>query len=260
VTHFLPDFIRDHGYIAVFLLMWIETLLPIFPSELVMPLSGLIASQGKLWLPGVILSGAAGSLTGAISWYWAARALGFERFERLVTRYGRITTVSAHEVAVLQRWFERFGSILVLVGRVTAIVAIIIAIFAARPLVGASEQAFQFIQEFTGFFTPGITIIFLLGLFWKRANEAGAFTAAVASVLLSWVFKLTWASLPFMDRMGVVFLISLALAVVVSLVTPQRAGADTIDTKNVSYKTSTGFNVGALGVVLILVALYATYW
>src|SRR3954454_18597981 len=83
---------------------------------------------------------------------------------------------------------------LVLVGRVTAIVAILIAIAAARPLVGASEQAFQYIQEFTGFFTPGITIIFLLGLFWKRANEAGAFTAAVASVLLSALAKPDWAA------------------------------------------------------------------
>ena len=66
-----------------------------------------------------------------------------------------------------------------------AIVAIIIAIIVARPLVGKSEQAFQYIQEFTGFFTPGITVIFLLGLFWKRATEAGAIAAAVASVLLS---------------------------------------------------------------------------
>jgi len=128
VTHFLPDFIRDHGYVAVFLLMWIECFIPIFPSELVMPLSGLTASQGKLWLPGVILSGAAGSLTGAVTWYWAARALGLERFERLVTRYGRITTVSAHEVAVLQRWFNRFGSVLVLVGRVVPAVRTAISI------------------------------------------------------------------------------------------------------------------------------------
>ncbi|HEX4739560.1 MAG TPA: sodium/solute symporter [Allosphingosinicella sp.] len=149
---------------------------------------------------------------------------------------------------------------LVLVGRVAAIVAIVIAILVARPLVGASEQAFQFIQEFTGFFTPGITVIFLLGLFWKRANEAGAFAAAVASVALSALFKFAWASLPFMDRMGVVFLISLALAVVISLVTPARPGADTIDTANVRYATRTGFNIGALGVVLILIALYATYW
>ena len=141
----------------------------------------------------------------------------------------------------------------------------------ARPLVGSSEQAFQFIQEFTGFFTPGITVIFLLGLFWKRANEAGAIVAAVTSVLLSTIMKYTLPSAvlsqgmndyltPFMNRMGVVFLVSLALAVIVSLATPQRSGADTIDTGDVRYKTSAGFNIGALGVVLILIALYATWW
>jgi len=149
---------------------------------------------------------------------------------------------------------------LVLVGRIAAIVAIIVAILTAKPLVGASEQAFQFIQEFTGFFTPGITVIFLLGLFWKRANEAGAITAAVASVLLSWLFKAEWASLPFMDRMGVVFLIALALAVIVSLVTPARTGADTIETADVRYATKAGFNIGATAVCLVLVALYATWW
>ncbi len=149
---------------------------------------------------------------------------------------------------------------LVLVGRIAAVVAIVIAILTARPLVGASEQAFQFIQEFTGFFTPGITVIFLLGLFWKRANEAGAIVAAVSSVLLSYLAKTMLPSLPFMDRMGVVFLVALALAVIVSLVTPQRAGADTIETGDVRYATSTGFNIGALAVVLILIALYATWW
>jgi SSS family solute:Na+ symporter len=65
---------------------------------------------------------------------------------------------------------------------------------------------------------------------------------------------------PFINRMGVVFLVSLVLAVVVSLATPQRPDVDTIDTSNVRYKTSTGFNAGALGVVLILIALYATWW
>ena len=149
---------------------------------------------------------------------------------------------------------------LVMVGRITAVVAIIIAILTARPLVGASEQAFQFIQEFTGFFTPGITVIFLLGLFWKRANEAGAVTAAIASVVLSWLFKVQWASLPFMDRMGVVFLIALALAVIVSLVTPARRDTDTITTGDVHYATRTGFNIGATAVILILIALYATWW
>ena len=149
---------------------------------------------------------------------------------------------------------------LVLVGRVTAVAAIVIAILTARPLVGSSEQAFQFIQEFTGFFTPGITVIFLLGLFWKRATEAGAIAAAIASVALSWLLKYVWATLPFMNRMGVVFLVALALAVIVSLVTPARPGTDTIATGDVRYATRTGFNVGALGVCLILIALYASFW
>jgi len=60
--------------------------------------------------------------------------------------------------------------------------AIIIALIVVRPLLGQSQQAFQYIQEFTGFFTPGITVIFLLGLFWKRANEAGALTDGISAV------------------------------------------------------------------------------
>ena len=108
--------------------MWVETIIPLFPSELVMPLSGLLATQGEMSLWGVALSGAAGSMTGAISWYWAARALGYERFKRLVTRYGRITTVSAHEVEWLERWFARLGPILVLIGRVIPAVRTAISI------------------------------------------------------------------------------------------------------------------------------------
>jgi SSS family solute:Na+ symporter len=65
---------------------------------------------------------------------------------------------------------------------------------------------------------------------------------------------------PFINRMGVVFLVSALLCVVVSLATPQRPGTDTIDTADVRYATSTGFNIGALAVVLILIALYATWW
>jgi solute:Na+ symporter, SSS family len=160
---------------------------------------------------------------------------------------------------------------LVAVGRIAAVVAILLAIAAARPLLGSFDQAFQYIQEYTGFFTPGIVVIFLLGLFWKRANEAGAIVAAVTSVVLSTIMKYTLPAAalpqgvndyltPFINRMGVVFLVSLALAVIVSLATPQREGADTIDTADVRYRTSAGFNVGALGVVLILVALYATWW
>jgi len=150
---------------------------------------------------------------------------------------------------------------LVRVGRIAAAVAVLLAILSARPLLGSFDQAFQYIQEYTGFFTPGIVVIFMLGLFWKRANEAGALAAAISSFVLSVLLKLTWPALPFIDRVGLVFLAALALAVIVSLITPrQKEGSDLIRVDDVSYRTPTGFNVGGLGVIAILVALYALYW
>jgi SSS family solute:Na+ symporter len=149
---------------------------------------------------------------------------------------------------------------LVLVGRIAACVALVLALLTARPLLGHSDQAFQYIQEYTGFFTPGITVIFMLGLFWKRASEAGAITAAVGSFVLSLVMKLWAPGFPFMNRMLVVFFVTLALAVLVSLICPNAAGRNRIDNSRVSYKTSTGFNAAALAVIMILVALYVSWW
>ncbi|GHB94273.1 sodium/sugar symporter [Thermomonas carbonis] len=149
---------------------------------------------------------------------------------------------------------------LVRVGRITAIVAVLLGILAAKPLLGSFDQAFQYIQEYTGFFTPGIVVIFVLGLFWKRANEAGALAAAIGSFVLSIVLKLAWPELPFIDRVGLVFLLALALAVVVSLLTRHAPEKDIIDTRNVDYSTGTVFNIGGIAVLAILAALYALFW
>ncbi|MGO1001342.1 sodium:solute symporter family transporter [Lysobacter sp. CA196] len=149
---------------------------------------------------------------------------------------------------------------LVRVGRIVATVAVIVAAITARPLLGKSDQAFQFIQEFTGFFTPGITVIFLLGLFWKRANEAGAIAAAISSVACSYLFKMLWPALPFLDRMGWVFLLTAPLAMLVSWLVGSRDASNRIEVETVGFRTSAGFNVAALAVVAILVALYATWW
>jgi SSS family solute:Na+ symporter len=149
---------------------------------------------------------------------------------------------------------------LVRVGRITAIVAIIIAVLTARPLLGSFDQGFQYIQEFTGFFTPGIVVIFFLGMFWKRANEAGALTAAVGSFVLSLAFKFALPAMPFMNRIGLVFLLALALAVVVSLMTTASGDRDRIQTRDVSYKTTPSFNVASFAIIAVLIALYATFW
>lgn len=149
---------------------------------------------------------------------------------------------------------------LVLVGRISAIVATLLALVTARPLLGGSDQAFQFIQEFSGFFTPGITVIFLLGLFWKKASEAGAIGAAVVSVLLSYVLKIYWPDIPFMDRMSIVFVAAAAVAVILSIAFPASAGRDRIVTEGMDYKTTPGFNVASAAIIAILIALYATWW
>lgn len=157
---------------------------------------------------------------------------------------------------------------LVLVGRIAAVAATLLAIFTARPLLGSLDQAFQYIQEFSGFVTPGITVIFLLGLFWPRATEAGALVGAVASVVLSFLFwyPAEWGGIaalnavPFMNRMLIVFFASLALAVIVSLAKPARADSNRITMQGVSFGTTTGFNIAGGIVILILIALYATWW
>lgn len=149
---------------------------------------------------------------------------------------------------------------LVRVGRIAAVVATMIALVTATPLLGGSDQAFQFIQEFSGFFTPGITVIFLLGLFWKKASEAGALGAALGSVAMSYLFKALMPQMPFLDRMGLVFLVSLALAVVLSMIFPAAAGRDRIETSEIRYSTPASFNAASCTIVAIVVAFYATWW
>jgi SSS family solute:Na+ symporter len=114
-------------------------------------------------------------------------------------------------------------------------------------------------------------VIFLLGLFWKKATEAGAIVAALTSVLLSWALKgaipapwlpeaLNTFLFPFMNRMLFVFIVSLLLAVIVSLIAPARQEKNVVTMEGVSFATPGVFNIAGIGVILILIALYATWW
>ncbi|MDY6922664.1 MAG: sodium/sugar symporter [Pseudomonadota bacterium] len=153
---------------------------------------------------------------------------------------------------------------LVLVGRLAAVAAMVIGGLVAQPLLGNFDQAFQFIQDFTGFFTPAIVVIFILGLFWSRASEAGALTAAIGGVVLSgvmwWLDREAIFTLPFMNRVGLVFLAALAGAIIVSLLSPPKEGTMQIRLDGVSYRTSAAFNIAAVGVILFLIAVYAIWW
>jgi SSS family solute:Na+ symporter len=148
----------------------------------------------------------------------------------------------------------------VLVGRIVAITAMLLAMICAKPLLGNFDQAFQYIQEFTGFFTPGIVVIFLLGMFWKKATSTDALAAAIGSAVLSFAFKMLWPELPFIDRVGLVFILCTAIAVVISVMAGNHDQEGAVELHDIQFATTTGFNLSALLVALILVALYATWW
>ena len=149
---------------------------------------------------------------------------------------------------------------LVAIGRVVSVAAMVVAALTARPLLGNFDQAFQYIQEFTGFFTPGIVVIFVLGMFWRRTTTMGALTAAIASATLSLASKVLWPNYPFLDRVGWVFVACTALAVGVSLAQRQGRQARSIDLSRIDFGTASSFNWAAVGVVMILAALYTTWW
>ncbi len=148
---------------------------------------------------------------------------------------------------------------LVVIGRLASLTAIVIAVLAARPLLGNFPQAFQYIQEFTGFFTPGICAIFILGVFWKGATANGALVAAVASFLLSLAAKLVLPELPFMDRVGYVFLACCASMALIAMI-ERKPQPNAVELGDVDFSTSTGYWIGSAVVVAILVVLYGAYW
>jgi SSS family solute:Na+ symporter len=149
---------------------------------------------------------------------------------------------------------------LVTFGRIVAVVSIVVAIIITKPFLSNFGQGFQYIQNFTGFVTPGICVIFLLGLFWARTTATAAMVSMLATVVLSWVFYKYLPDYPFMNRVGWCFVAGIVIAVAISLMSPQKEAAMRVDIKNVDFSTGTGFNIAALIVVGILGYLYWLWW
>jgi SSS family solute:Na+ symporter len=149
---------------------------------------------------------------------------------------------------------------LVTIGRIVAVASIVIAILITKKLLGNFTQAFQYIQNFTGFVTPGICVIFLLGLFWGRTTATAAMVSMIATVIISGIFFVCLPDYPFMNRVGWCFVAGIVIAVGISLMSSQKEAKMSVDIKNVDFKTGTFFNVAALIVVAALAVLYYTWW
>src|SRR3984957_1731824 len=177
---------------------------------------------------------------------------------------------------------------LVNTGKITVVVAMLLAVLMSlvigEKLMGEGKQGFNYIQEYTGFFSPGILAMFLLGFFWKRTTSNAALFATIGGFILSCVLKflpgwvnLDWLTpfgfyqpnadnhgafeIPFMDRMGFVFVFCVLGMAVINFVENRRGVVSKgLEVDASMFRVSRGFTVGALVIVGLLITLYTVYW
>ncbi|WP_412468390.1 sodium/sugar symporter [Pedobacter sp. KLB.chiD] len=171
---------------------------------------------------------------------------------------------------------------LVMTGKISIGVAMLLGVIIA-PFLGIDKKGgFQYIQEYTGFVSPGIFAMFILGFFWKRSTSGAALFATIGgfglSILLKFLPKwtdLSWLSgmgfsvknaagiyeIPFLDRMGFVFVFCIVGMYIISIFSNKaEAEAKGLEIDAKMFKTTTSFAVGALIIIGLLVALYSVYW
>ncbi|MFL9831723.1 sodium/sugar symporter [Flavobacterium sp. ST-87] len=175
---------------------------------------------------------------------------------------------------------------LVQIGKLTVLVSMFIAVLIA-PMLGIDKKGgFEFIQEYTGFVSPGIFAMFILGFFWKKTSSNAAMFATIGGFVLSVIFKFLpnimnleflsssgFATLveqedksmvyeiPFLDRMGFVFVICVLLMILISLIDEKNGSkAKGLEIDSKMFNVSRGFAVGAMIICGILVALYSVFW
>lgn len=159
------------------------------------------------------------------------------------------------------------------IGRLSAFIALIIGTIMA-PLLGGIDQAFQFIQEYTGIVSPGILSVFILGLFWKKTSNKGAIYGALISIPIAMFFKVgpkEWMAnsifdgffptLPFLDQMGLTAILSMVVIVLVSIKeNKEKDDIKCIPLEKGIFDTSAIYNIGSFSLMILLAGLYAFFW
>ncbi|MDQ3552752.1 MAG: sodium/solute symporter [Bacteroidota bacterium] len=148
---------------------------------------------------------------------------------------------------------------LVFVGRITALVALLIAMVAARPLLGGLDQAFQYIQEYTGFIYPGVVVVFGMGILWKRATNRAALWTTIATLPVGILMKVMLPELPFIIRMGYVCMILISMAVILTLTDSNQVKTEPItDINKNKLRSAGGFFAVLAGITLVAGLIWGT--
>lgn len=125
---FITGLIDQMGVTGVALMMFLENIFPPIPSELIMPMAGFNAAEGRMPLWGVLAAGTIGSIAGAVVWYELGRALGEARFLALIERFGFWATISREDAEYALHWFRTKGGWAVLLGRMVPAVRTLISV------------------------------------------------------------------------------------------------------------------------------------
>jgi SSS family solute:Na+ symporter len=183
---------------------------------------------------------------------------------------GKANSISTiFSLDIYKKFFNKEASEkkLVITGRWTVIIAMVIAALVA-PALTTLDQAYQFIQEYVGFISPGVLVIFLMGFLWKRATSGAALTAALLTIPLSTILKFlpTWTNgrfpdYPFLDRMSIVFVLLILIMIIISLLNPaSKLQERKIIIEKSMFKLRPSFIAGSILILGILAALYTIFW
>jgi len=197
----------DAGYVAIYLLILLETVFPPIPSEIILGFGGYMTTQTSLTVPGVIIVSTLGALSGALVFYALGRFLQPSRFEALILRYERTLRLKYSDIERAEGWFRRYGPWTVLVCRVIPVLRSLISIPAGM----ARMRLVPFIILTTIGSAVWNTLVVsagaLLGDNWERIVEildsysivVYVLLAAIAAGLL--IFYLRWrAAQPGVER------------------------------------------------------------
>ena len=169
------------------------------------------------------------------------------------------STSTIFTMDIYKQYFKKDASEkrLVNVGRITSVCALIIALIAVYPIMGGADQAFQIIQEYSGFVYPGVVVIFGLGLLWKRASGPAAVVTAIGTFAFSILFKVIMPHTPFMLRMGYVFLVLVAIFIPMSLLNKKNVvKADVLDQHTINAQMKWSSILFTIAAICLVFAVY----
>ncbi len=183
---------------------------------------------------------------------------------------GKANSISTiFSLDIYKKYFNKEASEkrMVEVGRWAVIISMLIAAI-VTPALKSLDQAYQFIQEYVGFISPGVLAIFLLGFFWKRTTAAAAMAGALLTIPISTVLKFlpVWTNghfpdYPFLDRMSITFVSIVLIMIIMTLANPNKINEEhVIEIDKSMFKITSGFAMGSIIIMGILVALYSVFW